>query len=175
MKKIFLSLFIILNSISCYAMSEDTKIILKQMDKRFEQVDKRFEQVNKRFEQVDKRFEQVNKRFEQVDKRFEQIDKRLEQVDKRLELMQYNIDKRFEQVNQRFEETNRRFETVFNLLYILMGIIFASPFIAIYLRDKKDAEDKKNFDIVKGMLYTLREIAQDDEKVAKSLRAASLL
>ena len=154
MKKIFLSLFIILNSISCYAMSEDTKIILKQMDKRFEQVDKRFEQVDKRIEllqnNMDKRFEQVNQRFEQV-------------------------NQRFEQVNQRFEETNRRFETVFNLLYIIMGIVFASPFIAIYLRDKKDAEDKKNFDIVKGMLYTLREIAQDDEKVAKSLRAASLL
>jgi len=154
MKKIFLSLFIIFNSISCYAMSEDTKIILKQMDKRFEQVDKRFEQVDKRIEllqnNMDKRFEQVNQRFEQV-------------------------NQRFEQVNQRFEETNRRFETVFNLLYIIMGIVFASPFIAIYLRDKKDAEDKKNFDIVKGMLYTLREIAQDDEKVAKSLRAASLL
>jgi len=50
-----------------------------------------------------------------------------------------------------------------------MGLVFASPFIAIYLRDKK------NFDIVKGMLFTLRELAQDNEKVAKSLRAASLM
>jgi tetrahydromethanopterin S-methyltransferase subunit G len=147
MKIIFISLFLILNSLNCFAISEDTKVILGQMDKRFEQ---------------------INKRFEQIDKRFEQIDKRLD-------LMQHNMDKRFDQVDKRFEETNRRFETVFNILYILMGLIFASPFIAIYLRDKKDLEDKKNFDIVKGMLYTLRELAQDDEKIAKSLRAASLL
>jgi len=100
-------------------MSEDTKIILEQMDKRFEQVDKRFE------------------------------------------IIQSNMDKRF--------------ETVFSILYILMGLIFASPFIAIYLRDKKDAEDKKNFDTTKGMLFVLKELAQDNEKVAKSLRAASLL
>jgi hypothetical protein len=92
----------------------------------------------------------MNKRFEQVDKRFEQIDKRFEQVDK-------------------------RFDTVFSILYILMGLVFASPFIAIYLRDKKELEDRKNFDIVKGMLFTLRELAQDDEKIARSLRAASLL
>jgi chaperonin cofactor prefoldin len=32
------------------------KMILREMDKRFEQVDKRFEQVDKRFEQVDNRF-----------------------------------------------------------------------------------------------------------------------
>ena len=105
----------------------------------------------------------------------EQMDKRFEQIDKRLDLMQHNMDKRFEQVDKRFEQTNRQFETVFNILYILMGLIFASPFIAIYLRDKKDMEDKKNFEILKGLLYTLRELAQDDERIAKSMRAASLL
>ena len=110
--------------------------------------------MNKRFEQVDKRFEMMQ---HNMDKRFDQVDKRLEQVDKR------------------FEQVDKRFETIFNILYILMGLVFASPFIAIYLRDKKDAEDKKNFDTVKGILYTLRELAQDDEKVARSLRAASLL
>lgn len=48
------------------ATKEDIKIILDQMDKRFEQVDKRFEQFDKRFEQIDKRFEQVDKRFDQL-------------------------------------------------------------------------------------------------------------
>ena len=147
MKKVILSLFLLLSSINCYAISEDTKIILEQMDKRFEQVDKRFEQIDKRLDLMQ---HNMDKRFEQVDKRFEQVDKR-------------------------FDQTNRQFETVFNILYILMGLIFASPFIAIYLRDKKDVEDRKNFEIVKGLLYTLRELAQDDEKIAKSMRAASLL
>ncbi|MGD2089859.1 MAG: hypothetical protein PVH61_27030 [Candidatus Aminicenantes bacterium] len=52
------------------------KMILREMDKRFEMVEKRFEQVEKRFEQVDKRFEQVDKQFDQVDKRFDQVDNR---------------------------------------------------------------------------------------------------
>ena len=56
-----------------------------------------------------------------------------------------------------------------------MGLVFASPFIAIYLRDKRDAEDKKNFDALKGVLFILRELAEDDEKIAKSMRAAKLL
>jgi len=86
------------------------------------------------------------------------------------EIKQLRID-----MNKRFEQVDKRFESVFNILYILMGLIFASPFIAIYLRDKKEAEDRKNFDTVKGILFTLRGLAQDNEKVAKSLRAASLL
>ncbi len=56
-----------------------------------------------------------------------------------------------------------------------MGLVFASPFIAIYLRDKKEAENKKNFDIVKGMLFILRELAEDEGKIAKSVRAANVM
>jgi len=106
--------------------------------------------MNKRFEQVDKRFEQVDKRFEQIDKRFEQVDRRFEQVEKRFDFMQ-------------------------NILYMLMGLIFASPFIAIYLRDKREAEDKKNFENLRGIIFVLREMAQDNEKIQRSLKAASLL
>ncbi len=98
----------------------------------------------------------------------EQMDKRFEQVDKRFEIMQSNMDRRFEQVD-------KRFETVFDLIYILMGLVFASPFIAVYLRDKKEAENKKYIEVVQGMLATFRELAKDDEKIAKSLRNAHLL
>jgi septal ring factor EnvC (AmiA/AmiB activator) len=94
--------------------------------------------------------EDMNKRFEQVDKRFEQVDKRFEQVDKRLDFMQ-------------------------NILYVLMGLIFASPFIAIYLRDKKEAEERKLFDSLKGVIIVLREMADDNEKIKKSLKATGLL
>ena len=106
----------------------------------------------------------MNKKFEQVDKRFEQIDKRFEQV-----------DKKFEQVDKRFEQVNKRFDFIQNILYMLMGLIFASPFIAIYLRDKREAEDKKNFENLKGIVFVLREMAQDNEKIERSLKAASLL
>jgi archaellum component FlaC len=101
-------------------------------------------------EQMDKRFAQIDKRFEQVDKHFDQMDKRFEQIDKRLDFMQ-------------------------NLIYALMGLVFASPFIAIYLRDKKEAEERKVVDNIKGVMFVLREMAQNDEKISKSLKAAGLL
>ena len=103
------------------------------------------------------------------------MNKRFEQIDKRLDMMQHYMDKRFEQVDKRFEQVDKRFDTVFNLLFILMGLVFASPFVAIYLRDKKEAEYRKNFEIIKGILFALRDLAQNDEKLAKSLRAANLL
>jgi chaperonin cofactor prefoldin len=37
-------------------VENNQKMILREMDKRFEQVDKRFEQLDKRFGQVDNRF-----------------------------------------------------------------------------------------------------------------------
>ena len=107
------------------------------------------------------------------------MNKRFEQVDKRIELMQSNMDKRFEQVDKRFEimqsNIDKRFDTVFSILYILMGLIFASPFIAIYLRDKRESEERKLFDSVKAMLFVFREQALDDEKLSRSLKAAGLI
>ena len=164
MKKLLIILILLQSTL----FSDTTESILKEikqlridMNKRFEQIDKRLDMMQ---HYMDKRFEQVDKRFEQIDKRFEQVDKRFEQV-----------DKRFEQVDKRFEQVDKRFDTVFNLLFILMGLVFASPFVAIYLRDKKEAEYRKNFEIIKGILFALRDLAQNDEKLAKSLRAANLL
>lgn len=89
------------------------------------------------------------------------MNKRFEQVDKRFEAMQSNMDKRFDFMQ--------------NILYALMGLIFASPFIAIYLRDKRETEERKLFDNIKAMLFVFREQAQDDEKLTRSLKAAGLL
>ncbi len=86
-----------------------------------------------------------------------------------------DTDKILNEIKQLRVDMDKRFENISNILYILMALIFASPFITIHLRDKKDAEDKKNFETLKGILYTLRELAQDDEKIAKPMRAASLL
>jgi tetrahydromethanopterin S-methyltransferase subunit G len=99
----------------------------------------------------------MNKRFEQVDKRFEQV------------------DKRFEQVNKRFEQVDKRFEFMKSLLFVLLGLVLISPFIAIYLRDKRDAQDRKNFSNLDKIIFVLREMAQDNEKIAKTLKSASLI
>ena len=94
--------------------------------------------------------EQMNKRFDQVDKRFEQVDKRFEQVDKRFDFMQ-------------------------SLIYILMGLVFASPFIAIYLKRKEDSKMREVIDSVKNIISTLRELAQSDEKIRKALKSSHLI
>ena len=134
--KHFIFLILFLTTASLNASSNDTQLILKEIQNLRDDMNKRFEQVDKRFEQVDKRFEQVNKQFEQVDKR--------------LDFMQ-------------------------NILYILMGLIFASPFIAIYLKDKKELEQRKVLDNVKAMMFVMRELAQDDDRFAKALKSASLM
>ena len=66
---ITISLLITLNASPQNATKDDIKMLIHQMDKRFEQVDKRFEQSDKQLEMMK---EQMNKRFEQVDKRFEE-------------------------------------------------------------------------------------------------------
>jgi len=115
MKKVLISLFVIFSNMNCYAINSDTKIILQQIDKRFNQIDKRFEQANKQF------------------------------------------------------------DITLKILYILMGLVFASPFIAIYLKNKQDAEYRQNIETIKGILFALRELAQDNDKIARSLKAAGLM
>ena len=66
----FIFITISLFASSDNATKDDIKMLIHQMDKRFEQVDKRFEQVDKRLDlfqqQMDKRLEQIDKRFEET-------------------------------------------------------------------------------------------------------------
>jgi len=123
-------------------------------------------------EQVDKRLEQVDKRFEQIDKRFEQIDKRFEQV-----------DKRFEDLRQ---DMNKRFEQVMNFLWILSGI-FTTLVVAVIgfgywdrrtiIRRARDEaiEAIEREGRLRDVIYALRELAKEDEKLAQLLRSFGLL
>jgi hypothetical protein len=94
--------------------------------------------------------ELIKNNQEQTNKRFEQMDKRFEQIDKRLNFMQ-------------------------SLIYILMGLVFASPFIAIYLKNKEDSKMREVFDTVKNITFTLRELAQNDDKIHKALKLSNLI
>jgi len=141
------------------------KVFMEQVDKRLEQVDKRFEQIDKRFEQIDKRFEQIDKRFEQIDKRFEQV------------------DKRFEDLRQ---DMNKRFEQVMNFLWILSGI-FTTLVVAVIgfgywdrrtiIRRARDEaiEAIEREGRLRDVIYALRELAKEDEKLAQLLRSFGLL
>lgn len=80
-----------------------------------------------------------------------------------------------EQMDNKIEEVDKRLDFLQNLLYVIIVLIFASLFIAIYLRDKKDAESKRDFDLLKSTIFVLRGMAEDDEKMAKKMRAAGIM
>ncbi len=123
--------------------------------------------------------EQVDKRFEQIDKRFEQIDKRFEQIDKRFEELRQDMNKRFEQVDKRFEQ-------VMNFLWILSGI-FTTLVVAVIgfgywdrrtiIRRARDEaiETIEREGRLRDVIHALRDLAKEDEKVARVLRDFKLL
>ena len=116
-------------------------------------------------EQVDKRFtelrEDMNKRFEQVDKRFEQVDKRFEQVDS-------------------------RFGQMMNFLGILAAIFttLTLAVIAFAYWDRRTiirrAKEETIAEIekegrLKDLIYSLRELSKEDDKIAQVLKSFHLL
>ena len=104
MKYILVFILLLTNSsiFAAPATKDDIKMLIQQMDKRFEDVNRRFEDMNRRFEDTQK---YTNKRFED---------------------MQRYMDKRFEDMNKRFEDMNRRFESLTNILIFCFSVLAAS-------------------------------------------------
>ena len=107
MKYILVFILLLTNSsiFAAPATKDDIKMLIQQMDKRFEDVNRRFEDVNRRFEDVNKRFEDMQK---YTNKHFE------------------DMNKRFEDMNKRFEDMNRRFESLTNILIFCFSVLAAS-------------------------------------------------
>jgi hypothetical protein len=96
--------------------------------------------------------EDTNKRFEQIDRRFEQI------------------DQHFGQVNRQFEAVDQRLAFLQNLLLAIVAIVIATPLIA----RKLDERDSVKLEKIEKVLVVLRELAQDNPKVDKSMKIAGL-
>ena len=150
MKKIVLYT-LLLSAFGTFAFADKYAVILQELTN-----------INKRLDTMQRN---IDKRFEQVDKRFEQIDKRFEQADKHLDNVQHQID--------------RRFDFLQNILYLLIMLTFTSPFVAIYLRDRKDEKFiqeqralEKTCDALKMVLI---QQAQDDKEMAKLLKSTGLM
>ena len=122
----------------------------------------------------------------EIDKRFEQVDKRFEQVDKRFEELREDMNKRFEQVDKRFEQVDKRFEQMFNFLWIITGIFTAIMVgnIGFAYWDRrtiiKKAKDETIGEIekegrVRDLINALREVAKNNQEIAKILRQFNLL
>ena len=119
-------------------------------------------------EQTNKRFEDMNKRFEQVDKRFEELR---------------------DDMNKRFEQVDKRFEQLYTFLWIITGIFTTLTLgvIGFAYWDRRtiirkareesveEVERRFNLSVVMKFIEALRELAREDEKVARVLRQFNLL
>ena len=126
------------------------------------------EQTNRRFEDMNKRFEDMNKRFEDMNKRFEELR---------------------EDMNKRFEQVDKRFEQLYTFLWIITGIFttltlgvigFAYWDRRTIIRKAKEESVEEvgrrfNLEQIKKLIEVLRELAREDEKVARVLRQFGLL
>ncbi len=100
------------------------------------------------------------------------------------------IKSTLEQLNKRIEDTNKRIDDLMNFLWMLAGIFSAITAVTIgfALWDRRTMvrpfEDKVKFmekDIlenkekVQKLIETLRELAKEDEKVARLLKHMNLM
>jgi TolA-binding protein len=154
---------------------EKRQAILEAQFREFkEQVDKRFEQVDKRFEDVNKRFEDMNKRFEDMNKRFEDMNKRFEDMNKRFEELREDMNKRFEQM-MKFMELMLLIFT--SLVVAVIGFAYWDRRTIIRKAKEESVEEvgrRFNLEQIKKLIEALRELAREDEKVARVLRQFGL-
>lgn len=55
-------------------MSEDTKLILAILDKRFDKIDERFDKVDERFDKLEGRMENLEGRMEKIEGRVDKLE-----------------------------------------------------------------------------------------------------
>ena len=97
----------------------------------------------------------------------EQNGKKIEQNGKKIELNSRKIDI--------LEANNVYFKEKFNFLQNLIFIILAGVFgIPMYFDNKRQKEDLATKDKVKDIITALKELAQDDPKIRRSLDVAGI-
>lgn len=169
--------------------------LAKEMHQRFEAVDQRFEameeSINQRFEAME---ENINQRFEAVDQRFQAMEKtinqRFEAVDQRFELLEKNMDQRFSALDKRLDDQFAMSLAMFSAIILLIVSLFGyivwdrrtalRPLETRLAQLEQDLERDLQLRHEQGSLPTrllnaLRDLAQEDEKVARVLRSFSLL
>ena len=122
----------------------------------------------------------------QIVKDIAEIKATLEQLNKRIE----DINKRIEDTNKRVEDVNKRIDDLMNFRWMLAGIFSAITAVTIgfALWDRRTMirpfEDKvksmkkdilENKEKVQKLIETLRELAKEDEKVARLLKYMNLM
>jgi len=156
MKKLFLSFLLILTFFHT-GFAKSTGFTQEDRERliRLEATLQTFmEQTNKRFEDMNKRFEDMNKRFEELR---EDMNKRFEQMMKFMELMLLIFT---------------------SLVVAVIGFAYWDRRTIIRKAKEESVEEvgrRFNLEQIKKLIEALRELAREDEKVARVLRQFGLL
>ena len=92
-------------------MTEDTRMILKELSKvneRLDRMDDRFDGVDRRLDKVDDRLDKMDDRFDRMDDRLDKMDDRLDKMDDRFDKM----DERFDRMDERFDKMDQRVDNL---------------------------------------------------------------
>jgi len=73
-------------------MSDDTKLILAILDRRFDKIDERFDRVDERFDRLEGRMEKLEGRVEKLEGRMENIEGRMDGVEGGLRHLQLVVE-----------------------------------------------------------------------------------
>ena len=87
-------------------MTEDTRMILKELSKvneRLNRMDDRFDGVDRRLDKVDDRLDKMDDRFDRMEHRFDSMDERLDKMYDRFDRM----DDRFDKMDQRVDNLEK--------------------------------------------------------------------
>lgn len=129
---------------------------------------------------------QIVRDIAEIKATLEQLSKRIEDTNKRIE----DTNKRIEDTNKRIEDVNKRIDDLMNFLWILAGIFSAITAVTIgfALWDRRTMirpfEDKvksiekdtlENKEKVQRLIEILRELAKEDDKVARVLKYMNLM
>ena len=85
-------------------MTEDTRMILKELSK-----------VNECLNRMDDRFDGVDRRLDKVDDRLDKMDDRIDRMDERLDKMDERFDRmydRFDRMDDRFDKMDQRVDNL---------------------------------------------------------------
>lgn len=102
---------------------------------------------------------------------------RMEMNQFRVEMNQFRKETvlRFEQVDKRFEQVNERFEFIQTILGILIMGVLAGPFIAEWLRRRREEREQRMWDELQRLLIVMRSLARKDPQVHEALVDSHLL
>jgi len=82
---------------------------------------------------------------------------------------------RFEQVDKRFEQADKRFEFIQTILGILAVAVLGGPFIAEWLRRRREEREQHMWDELQRLLIAMRSLARKNPQVHEALEDSHLL